>query len=109
MREGDAIVPGVVDVIVARMGEEAQLHRDDDELDDLDEEFVGEATTGLPFLDGIHEEELQFAAHSFFGEGPKGRLGWGTGGSLDVAGSRGEMDVWGNLGGGDIVMMMLVG
>lgn len=43
MREGDAVVPRVVDVIVARVCEEAELEGDENDFDDLDDELVGES------------------------------------------------------------------
>lgn len=103
--EGDAVVPGVVDVIVARVGEQTELHGDDDQLDDLDEEFVGEATTRLPLFDGVHEEELEFAAHSFLGEGAHrdgGRFNVSRGGGGGWVG--GVVDGWRHFGGGHIVV-----
>lgn len=63
MRERDSVVPCVVYVHVIIVREQTELRGHKEDLDELDNEFVGETSLRLPLLDRIHEEESQFATH----------------------------------------------
>lgn len=63
MRERDTIVPRIVHVHIIVVREQTELYGHEEDLDELDDEFVGETPFRLPLLDRIHEEEAQFTAH----------------------------------------------
>lgn len=87
MRERHSVVKRIVDMIVTRVGKQAELESNEDDFDDLHNELVGQSAMrkfhrflkcsccsnmytlaalppfSLPFLDGIHKEKLESSSH----------------------------------------------